>query len=72
MNSPRLNTSITVPFGSSKLTISATEGSGFVLRSVLMPWAAVCFSNAPRSSSGPSWKPSRTHLEWSPLRSTTE
>ena len=27
-----------------------------------MPCAAVCFSNAPRSSSGPSWKPSRTHF----------
>ena len=59
--SGRLNTSMTVPFGSSNVTISAIVGSGSFLRTVLMPWPAVCFSKASRSSSGPSWNPSRMH-----------
>ena len=42
--------------------MSAIGRLGILLAPVLMPCAAVCFSNASRSSSGPSWKPSRTHL----------
>jgi hypothetical protein len=34
------------------VTISEIDGSGFVLCCVLMPWVAVCFSKAPRSSWG--------------------
>ena len=74
MNSPRLNTSITVPLGSSNVTMSAIEGSGSFLRDVLMPLASVCLTKASRSSSGPSWKPSRVQAPRSPppLRNTTE
>ena len=58
----RLNTCMIVPFGSAKVTMSATEGSGSFLRSVLTPCAATCFSNASRSASGGAGKPSATQL----------
>src|SRR5262252_1053848 len=59
-HSPRLNTSMTVPFGSANDTISAIVGSASRLRSVLMPWPWTWRSNSPRSSSGAIWKPMRT------------
>ena len=57
---------------SPKATMSEMVGSGSFSRRVFTPCACVCFSKASRSSSGPTWKPSRTHCAAPPRRSTTE
>jgi hypothetical protein len=70
--SGRLNTSMTVTFGSSNATMSLIVGSGSFLRDVCNPCAAVYFSNASRSSSGLSWNPIRVHCGCESRRRITE